>query len=653
MTTSNKTPVKDAIVELHFADAESSKNVDTKQFGCDSSSKSGSRVCQVKTDSTGKFVFSNLPFGKYKLVAKLETNNGLVTFHMEPNELVVDLTRHQNEVFKQAFVISSVSIKSKAVVSEKRALEAIKDTKVALNGNQIALNQDGSFLLSKLTTGKYSLTITSPHIYYEEKQIQIDLERLAHLYLNVETNEAKSLHQLTRVQAVAFDVCGQVKVSDPSLVKLIQIKCYDTKLVSSVNVDVKTFKYCLKLNANVAYTLKAELSDDSVARVLKLVPLERKLTLTDGPIFDINFEQLEAKLDGKLILLPGFKPGDDFKMTLKSTDAKRDWQQTLDVKCSESKDASNQTRMQCVFSLTNLLFGDYKLITSMDDLFCWSQNNGIISVNSEKQQVEIQQSGYKLNYKLSHNQVNLKLQDKTGKTTLMSKNVVSDSEMSGQVCVPQIDEYQIQIESCHLFGSGEENVVKIGRDVFKRNANQVDLVSTKHLLQVEVVFKYDEPADKSVLAEQNDIIVKVEGSDSVTVSELKFKLDESASSNNQLLFKSKTWLPASSKPYTLRASSSKVLFEKNEQTTVLNEVKCDQNIARFEAKLGIFITGRVTPANIDSIDLLLKQIDSTDRQKSTVLSKTSISSSGEFRLGPLKVITLVKSLTFLTSHFKH
>ena len=50
------------MVELHFAD--SATNLETKNFGCDQSVRKGSLICTVKTDSNGKFTFSNVVYGK-------------------------------------------------------------------------------------------------------------------------------------------------------------------------------------------------------------------------------------------------------------------------------------------------------------------------------------------------------------------------------------------------------------------------------------------------------------------------------------------------------------------------------------------------------------------------------------------------------------
>lgn len=117
VTTLDKSPIKDALVELHFTDESSSKIVDTKNFECDLKSKSGLKICQTKTDSNGKFIFSNIAFGKYNLVSSLSKESLL--FSMKPEHFNVDLTKHQNVELSDSFVLDSVTIVSQALVSDK------------------------------------------------------------------------------------------------------------------------------------------------------------------------------------------------------------------------------------------------------------------------------------------------------------------------------------------------------------------------------------------------------------------------------------------------------------------------------------------------------------------------------------------------------
>ena len=106
------------------------------------------------------------------------------------------------------------------------------------------------------------------------------------------------------------------------------------------------------------------------------MPDEKKVSVVDGPLFNIDFEQLEAKLEGEIRFLEKQNVPDHFQVTLKtSDDVKRVWQEDVKLECKlESICGVNGTKVNvCKFKLTNLLFGKYLLLTNYDDLFCWKK----------------------------------------------------------------------------------------------------------------------------------------------------------------------------------------------------------------------------------------------------------------------------------------
>ena len=255
-------------------------------------------------------------------------------------------------------------------------------------------------MFAKLTTGTYKIHIKTKNIYFEEKLVNIDLSSAT--CLQPESSQYQRIVSLSKFIAKSFDVCGEVKILKETqsnvalksdLLKSTQIKCFEAKdsqkAVKVTNLDAN-FKYCLQLDSNVPYTLRAELSD-SLSQVLKLIPDEKKITVVDEPLFNVNFEQLEAKLEGKLTFLPKQQAPADFIVILKSTDVKRNWQQEIKLDCA-TETVANSSKAVCTFKLTNLLFGNYFLSTNYDELFCWkkpgnSQEDLIINVNSETQKV--------------------------------------------------------------------------------------------------------------------------------------------------------------------------------------------------------------------------------------------------------------------------
>lgn len=482
-----------------------------------------------------------------------------------------------------------------------------------------------------MTTGTYKITLKSKNVYFEEKLVNIDLSTSA--CLQKESSQHQRILSLSKFFAKSFDVCGQVKITKNSALlndfsKSVQIKCYQTennklKLVKSASLD-QDLKYCVILDANVDYIIKAELSEN-LAQVLRLVPIERKLVLTDSPMFNVNFEQLEAKLEGKIKLSVNQDAPSDFVVNLKSTEFK--WSQDIPVKCAKQQTAN---LVECSFSLNNLLFGSYYLTTNYDDLFCWKKQNDqqkhlTINVNSELQNVLIEQTGNKLNYKLSHKNALLKILD-SNKNVLFTKNILSSNDLSGDLCLPNAVDYLASVESCHKFSGEENGLIKISSGLFKKNSNLLYLEAKKHQMTVDVVFKFDDLNDKKLVT-QNDLLVEVRSNDQV-IESVKFNVKSEG--KNEIIFTSKAWLEANQQ-VTLVAKSDKVLFESNNKNLKINEHDCESNYASFEAKLGIFIVGTIKPGDIDSIDLTLK----SSLDNSTIL-KSVINGGQGFKLGPLK-----------------
>ena len=94
--------------------------INTKNFGCESKNsqvnKNNLRICSVKTDANGKFSFTNIAYGKYKLSSSF--SNGNLDFEMQPESVQADLTKNQDVLLSDPFLVSSVSIKSQALLGK-------------------------------------------------------------------------------------------------------------------------------------------------------------------------------------------------------------------------------------------------------------------------------------------------------------------------------------------------------------------------------------------------------------------------------------------------------------------------------------------------------------------------------------------------------
>ena len=246
--------------------------------------------------------------------------------------------------------------------------------------------KDGLFTFSKLTTGSYKVSIKSKNVYFDDKLVNIDLSGSG--ALQVDSSPYQRILSMTKFVAKSFDVCGRVKIlkesqsgssgssSNIDIAKSIKIKCTSDSPAKQQTVATldQNLNYCLQLEANSVYTIRTELSD-SLMQILKLIPDEKKVNVIDEPVFNVDFEQLEAKLDGEIRFLPKQVMPENFLVTLKSSDLKRVWQEDVKLECKMETKVNSTSVNVCKFKLTNLLFGKYVLITNYDDLFCWKKQD--------------------------------------------------------------------------------------------------------------------------------------------------------------------------------------------------------------------------------------------------------------------------------------
>ncbi|RNA38965.1 nodal modulator 1-like [Brachionus plicatilis] len=616
--TEDQTGIENVAVELHIQ--ESGQNLDTKNFECDHSLKKDTVICSVKTSSNGKFSFGNVMFGKYNLVAKYSTKN--LQFFMKPDFMKVDLTKHSNLQLADNFILNSITITGKILISKDKPL---KSGEVLLNGKKLLVSENGEFSMEKLLNGNYKLSVNAKNIYYEDIVININLSNRKIF------DSHSNLLNLVEISPKSFDVCGQVRIKHSNLLtnvaESIKIKCFaDNKLFKTVSLD-NDLKYCLALDINKNFVLKAVLSE-KLSKILRLVPNEKALLLTDSPVFDANFEQLEAKLEGELVFLPNEQAPNDLSVAIKSTDST--WSQNVPIKCSKDQ-KEKYFVTKCSFVLNNLLFGKYQLNTNYDDLYCWKTPNNqqslTVNVNSENQKILIQQQGFKLRYKLSHKNSVLSLIDGE-KNILFSRNIIKNGDLSDEICLPKKADYTIQIDSSHRFTDtkSDRDTINLKSDIFHKGANQLDLNALKHKVTVDLIYQFNDDKEK-LAVNKNDfwVLVKNKGQ-LVETLQLELKSEQ----KNQITFSGKTWL-APKEDYVFTAESNKALFDTNDKQISLNEDNCDLNHVKFDSILGIFIRGTIKAKDLESIDLVLKSASDN-----SVLRQIKISSSSGFELGPLK-----------------
>lgn len=246
--------------------------------------------------------------------------------------------------------------------------------------------------------------------------------------------------------------------------------------------------------------------------------------------------------------------------------------------------------------------------------------NKIINVNSETQKALIEQEGYKLNYELSHKNVQFKITEPTTKSVVLSKNILNESELKGSICLPQAVNYNLLIESCHKFTqeTTDSDLIPLESSLFTKNKNTLKLVSLKTQVVVDVVFKFEDVNDEKRVSE-NDMFVEIHSEQTPQIELIKFRPKKIVKENiGEVVFTSKSWIKPN-QLIKLVVKSSKLLFESTSKELRVDEQNCELNHVKFEAKLGIFLVGSVKPKDIDSIELIVKSsVDDSVVHASTI-----------------------------------
>lgn len=564
-----------------------------------------------------------------------------MNFGMQPQTLLVDLTQHKDVILNDSFKLHQVTITSQALLSEGKPLV---DGELYIDGlnSGIKTSSDGSFVLPTATSGSHKFEIKSKNVYFEEKSVNIDLSSSSCLVENSASNQ--KLLSLTSFKAYSFDVCGQIKMLKDQetylneITKSVQINIFKVdksttglKMYKTTSLNTN-LQYCVQLEVNSEYVIRADLTP-SLAQIIKLMPVEQKIKVTDSPVMNVNFEQMEAKLDVVVSLLSKSEVPNDLKLTIRLDDPKRTWTREILTQCNKEilKNQEGQIQsesIKCKLSLTNLLFGNYLIATNYDDLFCWLKKDSI-NVNSEHQMYLLEQSGYLLNYELSHKNTLIKIVENNDQV-LFSKNVLNDNDLISKICLPAAKDYKLLVESRYKYTTSDSDIdtFHIESVMFKKNLNKIILKALKTQVIIDVVFKFENKLEKQRVTSE-DLFVQVKVDSLPTEIQLvKFKLK--SETENQLLFTSKSWF-ASNQLLHLHAKSNKILFENNLKDLKVNELNSDLNYVQFEAKLGIFLDVTVQPNDIDDISLVLKST-----LDDSILSQETINAAQGFKIGPVK-----------------
>ncbi len=616
--TKDKQPLMNAIIYLSFnSQKQVHKQLDTSGFDCDHQQHDTRFICSTKTDSQGKYKFNNIAYGSYSLSARLESDH--VQYVLKPATINVDLLQHKSIQIDEKFELNRVSsVRLGLFASSGRPLLAT-DTKVFLNGEPVASVGSNQFELKNLDTGKYTLKIDTKDLFFDDVHFDVDL--------SLKALQQKTLSNLLRtITATKVHLCGSVRVKDElikateNLYKKIQIGVYEKKrkqLVNTVGLD-DNFGYCVRVNMNTDYYLKASVQDDRVGEVLRLIPSERHVSVEQTMVVKQNFEQFEAKLSGFVEFLNAVDCKPDMRLKLSSL--KTDWHKEVLVDCASM--TANKVRFQ--IDGIGYGLGSYKLNTNYDKVYCWNDDNlDNLNLNADIKEIGLKQTGYKIKFEFDFEMA--KPMD-----IVLSDNKIRLKPDGGLCLADRKAKYVMDFnngpEFCRSLKTTNEFLKKTDVNRFEldqgffHDANilpvRFETESFRFLISLELDKQHADP-----------IRVQIFNSENSLVDEVLLRAQKTST-----ILKSFVWLK-SHEQFRIVPESAKHMFEPIEITVQVNRDDCSVNKAEFKASLGYFIIGHIKhQTTIDDIQMRVKNAE--------MLTESTISSNPGYKLGPYKANSL-------------
>ncbi|XP_046603692.1 nodal modulator 2 [Neodiprion virginianus] len=509
--------------------------------------ESNKPLCHVLSDKTGRFTFSSLAPGEYRLVPHYA--GAQTKFDVQPMELAFKV-HHESLILPQDFKITGFTISGAVHASMQGG--GLEGAKIYLNKKLAAItNKDGSYRVDNMKAGQYSFKIEADDVQFEEKNVKI----------------SPNSTELPPSAPSSYKVCGRVTLSAKDTLhhRKVAVQKVASTFHSEIETDPKTGEFCLYL-ARGKYQLSVFVSNDEKAKGLQFYPLQHEIDVSSEPIRNLDFLQLKATLMGKVECLRD-SDCSQASVTLKILDG-------ATVKTIQTKDRK--------YKFSNILPGQYEVLIDTD-VFCWENPSQRIFVTSEFAEVPtFKQIGFSITFISSHDTA-VEFSDLKSSQKVLLKL----SKGSTRHCTSAPGEYRFVPKSCHVYPRSE----------YTWDTNSlapVILSSTEHshkgnIISTDVVdglkVKIEHAEDPLILGPLNYV---KEG------NSYKYKFEFNANTDNE---------------YIVTPLSEILLFSPS-SLIVIGENDCRDNVASFIGDMGKVISGSILPP-LDGVKIQIFGKDKT------------------------------------------
>uniref|UniRef100_A0A0N5AZ94 Nodal modulator 1 n=1 Tax=Syphacia muris TaxID=451379 RepID=A0A0N5AZ94_9BILA len=526
-------------------------------------------ACSVRTDESGKARFQCLPPGRYDIVPSFSTSKAQFAF--APKVFNLEMGSSQQEV---NFDVLGFNARGRVVIGDL----PVENANVLVNGKRKGVTDKNGwfaflndlewffrFVLKELQEMSYVITAEKPHYYFDVINVNLSSENA----------------DIPLISTLKVDICGSLEVEEEkNLVATIFITNKFTGDPQSVRTDING-KFCKGI-APSTYIVSPSNENGIV-----MMPKQREVVLSDGPILDVVFTQFKANILVKVFCIAACDK--------------------LEVQLWNDKELVKSLIGTDEFRFSSVVPDFYKVKIVDGNRFCWEKSE--ISFTVERSHIDdlsFRQTGYRATLNLSH-PAKLKWEFAENKQVTGELKVTAGTTT---LCLPMAGKYNIKFDACYLF----ENSVYL---LFTPQSSELNVSADKFLLTLLIT-----PTEK-LLTNHSDFIVNVKGLNEVATLKPSESFPEK--------FSFRTYLPISDsgKKITLQPQSAVYLFEPLSHEFVFTG-ECHENEISFKAVKGSFIEGALQSA-VENVKIQAKH-----RKIKEYILETLTSKDGTYRLGPVR-----------------
>lgn len=397
--------------------------------GAGSLPSSGQALCHVISDANGKFIFSSLPCGKYKLVPFYRGEN--TVFDVSPASIEVDIG-HNNMFLAEPFKVTGFSVGGRVVDSQGDGVEGVE---ILINDLLKAVTDvNGFYKLDQVTSSQYTVKAQKPHYRFSTLDNFMVLPNIA---------------SLPEIVASDYDLCGSIMVDSSTHPGKRQVAL--THGPATVKAQTKWVdeqgSFCFEVPPG-EYRLSPITSPAERLSGLVFSP-EYIDVLVSKPIFDVILTQAQVRVSG-------------FVTCIGKCDSKVSISLAPFVPGTKSMDLSRMQKTSLGSDMNTFVFdkvlpGKYQLnirhaplvqVPGLSDDWCWEESSFEQDVGTtDLTNVQFTQKGYWMSMHSTH----------SAEASISQPNgdALSIQVEKGwhQVCLEQSGIHKLHIlKSCTSFG---------------------------------------------------------------------------------------------------------------------------------------------------------------------------------------------------------